>query len=208
LKGKVNMNIQSVIETLKKNRYSVSYFTSSEEAANYLDSNLDKSIIGFGDSATMNHMKLYEKLSAHNIVYDPNQSKDNDEFLEIAQKCLTTQIYLTSVNAMSETGELVNIDGTGNRIAGSLFGHEKVYFVISTNKIEPTLEKAIWRARNIAAPKNAKRYGLLTPCAKKGDRCYNCSSPDRICNALVIHFKKMNDISDVEIVLIDEELGF
>jgi len=56
---------------------------------------------------------------------------------------------------MSETGELVNIDGTGNRVTGSLFGHEKVYFIISTNKIEPTLEKAIWRARNVAAPKNA-----------------------------------------------------
>jgi hypothetical protein len=110
----------------------------------------------------------------------------------IAQKCLTTQAYLTSVNAASETGELVNIDGTGNRIAASLFGHEKVCFVFGVNKIEPTLEKAIWRARNIAAPKNAKRFGLKTPCAVKGDCCYDCSSPDRICNVLSIYQKKMN----------------
>ncbi|MCQ4637721.1 lactate utilization protein [Anaerovorax odorimutans] len=202
------MKIETVMEALIKNRYSVHCFSSGEEAADYLDRSLNGKVIGFGDSATMSHMKLYERLSAHNTVYDPNQSKDNDEFLEIAQKCLTTEVFLTSVNAMSETGELVNIDGTGNRIAGSLFGHEKVYFIISTNKIEPTLEKAVWRARNIAAPKNAMRYKLRTPCAVKGDRCYDCSSPDRICNALTIHMKKMNDIEDVEIVLINEELGF
>ena len=202
------MKIETVMEALEKNGYSVHYCSSGKEAADYLDSNLDGRVIGFGDSATMSKMKLYEKLSAHNMVYDPNQSKDNDAFLETAQKCLTTDIYLTSVNAMSETGELVNIDGTGNRIAGSLFGHKKVYFVVSTNKIEPTLEKAIWRARNIAAPKNAMRYNLKTPCAVKGDHCYDCSSPDRICNALTIYMKKMNDIEEVEIVLIDEELGF
>lgn len=202
------MEIQSVINALEKNRYSVRYFQSGEEAADYLDKELDNRVIGFGDSATMSQIKLYERLSAHNEVYDPNQSKDNDEFLELARKCLNTEIYLTSVNAMSEKGELVNIDGTGNRIAGSLFGHKKVYFVIGTNKIEPTLEKAVWRARNIAAPKNAKRYNLSTPCAIKGDKCYDCASPERICNALTIHLKKMNDIEDVEVVLINEELGF
>ena len=202
------MNIQTVMDALKKNRYSVTYFASGEEAADYLDSKLDNQIIGFGDSATMNSMRLYKKLSAHNTVYDPNQSKDNDEFLENAQKCLTTDIYLTSVNAISETGEMVNIDGTGNRIAGSLFGHKKVYFIVSTNKIEPDLERALWRARNIAAPKNAMRYKLRTPCAIKGDHCYDCSSPDRICNALSIYMKKLNDIEDVEVVLIDEEMGF
>lgn len=202
------MDIQTAIEALKKNRYSVSFFQTREEAADYLDSQLDKKVIGFGDSATMSSMKLYERLSAHNEVHDPNQSSDNDEFLEIAQACLTTEIYLTSVNAMSEQGHLVNIDGTGNRIAGSLFGHKKVYFVVGTNKIEPTLEKAVWRARNIAAPKNAKRYNLKTPCAIKGDKCYDCASPDRICNALTIHLKKMNDIEDVEVIRIDQDLGF
>lgn len=202
------MKIQSVIEALEKNRYSVKFFESAKDAAEYIDGNLDGKSIGFGDSETMSRMKLYEKLSSHNVVYDPKQGKDNDEFLEIARKCMDTQIYLTSVNAISETGELVNIDGTGNRVAGSLFGHEKVYFVAGTNKIEPTLEKAIWRARNIAAPKNAMRFGVNTPCAESGDRCHDCSSPDRICNVLAIHLKKMEDIDDVEIVLIDEELGF
>ena len=81
------------------------------------------------------------------------------------------------------------------------------YFIVSTNKIAQTLETAIWRARNIAAPSNAKRLGIRTPCAVKGDRCYNCSSPDRICNGLLIYYKKMSN-TDMEIVLIDEMLGF
>ena len=153
-------------------------------------------------------MKLYKRLSEHNTVYDPNQSKDNDEFIEIAMKTLTAEVYLTSVNAMSETGEMVNIDGTGNRVAGSLFGHNKVYFIVSTNKIVPTLEDAVYRARNVAAPKNAKRYNLKTPCAVKGDRCYNCNSPDRICNAMNLYLKKMNDTDDMEIILINEDMGF
>ena len=132
----------------------------------------------------------------------------NNEFLEIATRCLTTEIFLTSVNAASEKGEMVNIDGTGNRVAGSLFGHEKVYFIFGTNKIAPTLDDAIWRARNIAAPQNSKKYNLRTPCVIRGDKCYDCASPDRICNTLNIYLKKMNDIDDVEIIIIDENLGF
>ena len=80
--------------------------------------------------------------------------------------------------------------------------------MIGTNKIESNIEKAIWRARNIAAPQNAKRLALKTPCAIKADRCYNCTNPERICNALTVYWKKMNDVDDIEIILIDESLGF
>lgn len=202
------MDIDKTVKALKRNRYHVSVFDTAVQAADYLDRELDGEVIGFGDSKTMMSMALYGRLSAHNEVHDPNQSRNNDEFLRIAKECLTTDIYMTSVNAMSETGEMVNIDGTGNRIAGSIFGHEKVYFIAGTNKIEPDLEKAIWRARNIAAPLNSKKYDLQTPCVIKGDKCYDCASPDRICNAMTIYMKKMNDIEDVEVILIKEELGF
>lgn len=203
------MNIEKTIKSLERNRFKVTYFEQAEDAAKYLDEAIDGKVVGFGDSITMKSMKLYERLSAHNEVHDPNQSTDNDEFLEIAMKCLDTEIYLTSVNAMSETGEMVNIDGTGNRVAASLFGHKKVYFVVTTSKIEESLEKAIWRARNVAGPKNAMKYNLRTPCvAKGGDRCYNCGSPERICNTMNIYMKKMNDIDEVEVVLINDELGF
>ena len=78
------MNVQTTIGALKKNRYSVTCFQTGAEAARYLDSQIDGKVVGFGDSATMSAMNLYEKLSAHNTVHDPNQSRDNDEFLEIA----------------------------------------------------------------------------------------------------------------------------
>ena len=203
------MDINRTIQSLKRKYYSVSYFETAKEAAAYLDSRIDGKTVGFGDSNTMIKMGLYALLSKHNEVYDPNQSQDNDGFLEIAKKCLLTEVFLTSVNGMAETGEMVNIDGTGNRVAGSLFGHDKVYFVVGTNKIMPTLDEAVYRARNIAAPKNSKKYELPTPCVIMDEKkCYDCNRVERICNALTIYYRKMNDIEDVEIVLINEELGY
>lgn len=201
------MNIEKAIAALKHNGYKVTLFKTSEDAAEYLDSSINDKSVGFGDSDTLLHLNLFERLSSHNRVVDPGHCMQGKTFYETAVECLTTNIFLTSVNAMSETGELVNIDGTGNRIAGSLFGHKKVYFVVGTNKLTSTLEEAIWRARNIAAPRNAMRLGLRTPCAIKGDHCYNCSSPDRICNGIITYYKKMNNM-DMEIVIINEELGF
>lgn len=201
------MDISKAKQALEHKRYRVSYFESAKEAAEYLDHEIDKKIVGFGDSATLASMELFERLSAHNEVYDPQNCTSASNFIDIAKKCLTTQVYLTSCNALSENGEIVNLDGTGNRVAGSLFGHDKVYFVVGANKIVPTLEQAIWRTRNIAAPQNAKRLGIRTPCAKRGDRCYDCASPDRICNGLVIHLRKMND-TEAEVILINENLGY
>lgn len=200
------MNIERVIEMLKLKGYGVSYFDKSEDAAKYLNHSIDNKSVGFGDSATLLSMKLYESLSTHNDVIDPQHCTVGIDFIETAKKCLTTEIFITSLNALAETGEIVNIDGTGNRIAGSLFGHEKVFFVTGINKLVQTLEEAIWRARNVAAPQNAKRLQLRTPCAKQGERCFDCSSPDRICNGMLIHFKKMDDM-EMEVVLINEELG-
>ena len=117
------------------------------------------------------------------------------------------QVYITSVNGLAETGELINIDGAGNRVAGTLFGHEKVYFVVGRNKLAPTYDQALWRARNIAAPKNAQRLKCKTPCAVKGDRCYDCKSPDRICRGLVVLWEAMMGM-EMEVVLVDEDLGY
>ena len=201
------MDLEKAVAAFIRNGYAVTVFEKAEDAAKYLYDNLNGRSIGFGDSETLLSLKLFEKLSLHNTVFDPMHCAPGKTFNDTAKECLTTEIFLTSVNAMSETGELVNIDGTGNRIAGSLFGHRKVYFVAGTHKLVPTLEEAIWRARNIAAPRNARRWRSKTPCAEKGERCFDCSSPDRICNGMIIHWKKMSDM-EMEIVLIKEELGF
>ncbi|SCP96948.1 lactate utilization protein [Anaerobium acetethylicum] len=201
------MDIERTIKNLRQKGYKVSCFENAEDAAAYLNRIIDQKSVGFGDSTTLLSMKLFERLSSHNEVLDPQNCAAETDFMDTAKQCLTTEVYLTSMNALSENGEIVNMDGTGNRIAGSLFGHEKVFFVCGTNKLVPTLEEAVWRVRNIAAPQNAMRLGLKTPCAKRGDRCYDCSSPERICNGMMIHFNKMHGI-EMEVVLINEQLGF
>ena len=108
---------------------------------------------------------------------------------------------------LAETGEIVNIDGNCNRVASNMFGHDKVYFVIGSNKIAPDYDAALWRARNIASPKNAQRLGAATPCAAKGDKCYDCDAPGRICRGMTVLARKMGSC-EMEVVLVDEELGY
>lgn len=201
------MNVSDLKIAFEKKGYKFRYFANAAEAADYLDQAIDSKTVGFGDSKTLFNMGLYEKLKTHNDVRSPMHLKKDESFDECARKCVQTQIYLLSVNGASKQGEMVNIDGHGNRISCSLYGHEKVYFVFGVNKIEPTLEKAIWRARNIAAPINAKRLGYKTPCAERGDRCYDCNSPDRICNAMVLHLHKLSRC-EVEVIIIGEKMGF
>ena len=102
---------------------------------------------------------------------------------------------------------MINIDGFGNRVASTLYGHEKVYLVIGCNKLAPTYEEALWRARNIAGPKNAQRKQMKTPCAAKGDRCYDCKSPERICRGMVTLWGPMLGM-ETEVVLVNEALGY
>lgn len=201
------MDRQKVLLALQARGYEAVAFQTGREAAAYLDEKVNGRLVGFGDSETLISMGLYELLVRHNDVYDPQHPRDGMDFFSTAKKCLLTDIFFTSVNGMAETGEMVNIDGTGNRIAGSLFGHEKVYFVVGSNKIAPTLDEAVWRARNEAAPLNAARHHYKTPCAVRQDHCYDCRSPQRICNAQTIYWRKMNHMA-MEVVLIEEPLGF
>ena len=121
---------------------------------------------------------------------------------------IESDVYLTSSNAVTLDGKLVNIDGTGNRVSATLFGTEKVYFIIGVNKIASGYDAALWRARNIASPKNAQRLNRNTPCAAEGDKCYDCKSPERICRALVVLWNKMSGMEKLEVVIINEELGY
>ncbi len=199
------MDIYGAIEAFMAKGYTAAYFEDAHEATSYLNDQIDGVTVGFGDSKTLLDMGLYEKLSSHNEVYDPMHDMGRG-FHATAMLCHGTEIFLTSVNAFTKNGELINIDGSGNRVANSLFSHKKVYFVVGINKLRDNLEDGIWRARNIAAPQNAMRLKLRTPCAKDGLRCFDCKSEERICNALVIHLNKMDDM-EMEIVIIGENMG-
>ena len=192
-------------ETVKKNLeargFSVSTFSTAAEAAAYLDSAIDGTTVGIGGSMTVQQMGLHEKLAAHNEVH-----WHWTDGQEARAKAAHADVYITSANGLTENGEVINIDGAGNRVASTLYGHKRVYFIIGRNKLAPTYDEALWRARNIAAPKNAQRLGKKTPCAVKGDRCYDCKSPDRICRGLVVLWGPSMGV-ETEIVLVDEDLG-
>lgn len=201
------MELEKTAAALRKKGYDVTICNTAAEAADYLDGRVDGKTVGFGDSVTLETLGLYDRLRAHNTVFDPKHCPEGEDFWATARKTLLTDVFFTSVNAVAETGEMVNIDGTGNRVAGSLFGHDRVYFAAGKNKIVPTLDEAVWRARNVAAPQNSARHGFKTPCAVKRDHCYDCAAPDRICCGQMIYYRKMRFI-EMEVVLIDEELGF
>ena len=192
-------------ETVKKNLeargFSVKTFATAAEAAAYLDGAIDGVSVGIGGSLTVQAMGLHEKLAAHNTVH-----WHWTDGQEARAKSAGADVYITSANGLAESGEVINIDGFGNRVASTLYGHKKLYFIIGRNKLAPTYDEALWRARNIAAPKNAQRLGKKTPCAVNGDRCYDCKSPDRICRGLVVLWGPSMGM-ETEIVLVDEDLG-
>ena len=199
------MAFEALKQKLEANGYQVSVFPSAQEAAAYLNREIDNTTVGCGGSMTLKEMGLYDSLAAHNAVYYHGLGGDAQEAMA---KAMTADVYLLSANAIAEsTGEILSIDGTGNRVSSSLFGHRKVYFVAGKNKVSPDFDSALWRLRNVVAPHNAQRLGRKTPCAAKADKCYNCNSPERICRGLVVHYRKMGSM-DMEVVLIDEELGY
>ncbi len=196
---------------LKKNLialgYTVTCFDTSAEAVRYLDAQINNKTVGFAGSMTLEKMGLYECLSAHNEVHWHQRIPEGKTSNEVRVQANAASIYITSVNGIAESGEIVNIDANCNRVASIFYGHEKVYFVIGENKIEKDYDSALYRARNIAAPLNARRLGVKTPCAVKADRCYNCNSPERICRGLsVLWCKPMT--GEFEVILVHEDLGY
>lgn len=205
----VFMESKLLVSNLEKNGFGVKCFETSEEACKYLCDNIVGKTIGIGGSQTVKEIGLEEKLAENNDVYWHWNKELVSKYggaKTVRDLAQNADVYICSANAISQTGEIVNIDGTGNRIASTAYGHEKVYFVVGKNKIAEDLHKAMYRAKNVAAPKNAQRLNRNTPCAIKGDKCYDCKSPDRICNAYMILARPMTGM-DMEVILIDENLG-
>ncbi len=192
-------DMERVRKNLEERGFQTSCFATAKEAADYLDAQIDGATVGIGGPMTIQAMGLSERLSKHNEVIWHWEGGE-------LRRAMLADVYLTSVNGLAETGEIVNIDGNCNRVAASMFGPKRVYYVVGINKIAPDFEKALWRARNVAAPKNAQRLGKKTPCAVKADRCYDCKSPERICRGLSVLWRKPTGFEQAEVVLIEEEL--
>ncbi len=187
---------------LEARSFSVQEFDTAAQATAYLQTQIQEKTVAFGGSLGLKQMGLYEALCPNNtVIWHALQGPT------VLKDAMGTNVYVCTANGVAETGEIINIDGTGNRVASTLFGHDTSYIIVGENKISPTYDEALWRARNVVAPLNAQRLGRKTPCAVKGDKCYDCSSPERICRGLVVLWKAVTSMK-TEVILIHETLGY
>ena len=192
-----------VQQALERRGYTVRTFAAAAEAAAYLDGAIDGKTVGFGGSATLDALGVYDKLAAHNtVIWHWKQEAD-----AARKAAMQTQVYLSSANGLAESGEIVNIDGTGNRVASMLFGPKNVALIIGKNKFAETMDECMDRIKAVACARNAQRLGLSTPCAVAG-RCTDCFSKERICSVTTIIEAKPGAISEMHLILVDEVLGY
>lgn len=197
------MEFSQIKHNFEHHGFTTQFCETKEAACCYLAETLQNQTIGFGGSETLKEMGLFEILQQNNVVIWHNKIPGRT----IRKLANSANIYITSANAITETGEIVNIDGTGNRVAMTAFGPEYCYYIVGKNKITSTIHEAYFRCKNIAAPLNARRVGAKTPCAVKGDKCYDCNSSDRICRIISV-IERAPLGMQCEIIFVDEELGF
>ena len=198
-----------VLESLGKNRFATYFCKNAQEALDKLfDTIPADATVGVGGSWTLIQMQVVEKLEERgNTVYCHHKpGLSPEDVLDIRRKQLTCDVFLTSTNAITEDGRLVNMDFTGNRVAAMIFGPKKVIVIAGTNKIVPDIESAEERIRKIAAPMNNKRLNRPNPCVQTG-YCTDCQGPTRLCNVTTVIHKKTS-AADIHVWLVDEELGY
>jgi len=209
LRWHYDIKIGKTIKSLEKNGFQTFYAKTKETAAKeILDIIPPNALVGVGGSITIRELGIIEALSKRgNKVADHWQSGlSPEELIMIRRQQLTSDVFLTSSNAVTEDGKLINVDGVGNRVAAMIFGPKKVIVVAAINKIVKDLDAAINRVNNVASPMNAKRLNCKTPCIITG-YCTDCESPDRICSVTTIISRKPS-LTDFTIMLVGEELGY
>lgn len=203
------MELHNVINNLKARGFEVESFSTGAEAADWLCSQLTDKTIGIGGSQSVQQLGLDARLAEHNTVYWhwlPEQVQQYGGANAVRDLAAKAEVYLTSVNGLSAQGQLISIDGAGNRIASMAYGHKEVYFLVGANKIAENYEAAMARARNVAAPLNARRLCRKTPCAVGELKCHDCSSPERICSGFLTLERPMMGMK-MTILLVEEDLG-
>jgi len=199
---------ERTIQALKKNNFEGLYVSDSKAALEEVMKRIpDGASVGIGGSVTLAQIGLLDALKNRKIqlIWPQQQAKSDEERLELFRKCFSTDVFLSSTNAVTEDGRLYNVDATGNRAGAMFIGPKKTIIVCGVNKIVKDLEAVEKRVREWVAPQNAKRLGKKTPCVETGV-CADCSSPDRICNIYVTLAKKPAR-AEVVVILVGENLG-
>ena len=196
---------QTIIKGLESRNMTGYYAATKEEA---LKKALE--LIPEGSSVTMGGAMSAHEIGLVDAVKNGNYNFIDRDAMEDKRAAMLAaydaDVFLASVNAMTQDGVLVNIDGNANRVSAIAQGPKKVLFIVGMNKVCDDVDGAMKRARNVAAPINAQRFGLSTPCAKTGS-CMNCKSPDTICcQFLITRFSRHKD--RIHVILVNDELGF
>lgn len=197
-----------VVKNLESRNMEAYFVKTKEEALKKaLELIPEGSSISWGGTASAKEIGLLDAVQEGNYeVYDREEAQTPELKNEIAHKALDCDFFIGSTNALAENGVMVNIDGNANRVAAFAFGPKNVLLIVGMNKVVKSEEDAMSRARNEAAPINAQRFGLDTPCSKNG-MCYDCKSPDCICcQILITRYSRV--AKRIKVILVDENLGF
>jgi hypothetical protein len=200
--------VERTINALKKNNFEAIFVPDSKGALGEVMKQIpDGATVGVGGSVTLTQTGILEALGKRNIhvIWPAQQAKNMDERQELIRKSFSSDIFLSSTNAITEDGKLFNVDAFGNRVGAMFVGPKKTIIVAGMNKIVKDLEAAEKRVKEWVAPQNIKRLNRKTPCAETGV-CADCSSPDRICNVYVTLAKRPTR-TEVVVILVGEKLG-
>lgn len=198
-----------LVSQLKQRHYNAIYCNTAKEAVEAVQRMIpDGSTVTWGGSMTIRDMGLTKALHERQLtLWDRDIAANRDEAQEIYRKAFYADYYISGINAISESGEIVNIDGNGNRVAAITFGPKNVILVAGINKVAKDLHAAISRARSVAAPINAQRFDdLNTPCKTDGV-CHDCKSLDCLCNYISI-MRNSRPAGRHTVVLVGEDLGY
>jgi L-lactate utilization protein LutB len=208
IKKHYKITADTVIKNMKLRNIEAYYTDNKEEAADKVLSLIEEdSSISWGGSMTLEEMNLFEKLAANKTYRLLDRSKVSPEQVAaLYHEALSCDYYLMSSNAITLDGKLINIDGTGNRVAALIYGPKNVIVVIGMNKLVANENEALNRMKTIASPLNAIRLNKNTPCTKTGV-CHDCLSPDCICMQTVIT-RNSREKGRIKVILVGESLGY
>jgi L-lactate utilization protein LutB len=197
-----------IVQALKTRFFDAWYFAKSDDAREHVFSLIPKGdVISWGGSFTVEALQLQKIARERGYeVIDRDSAKSPEERTELMRKALTCDTFLASANGISEDGQIVNIDGFGNRVAATIFGPKQVIIVAGMNKVSKTLDDAVTRARNVAATTNTQRFNGKTPCGETGS-CHDCKSIDSVCSYIVT-LRLCKPAGRIKVVLIGEDFGF
>ncbi|MFN3699565.1 MAG: lactate utilization protein [Dictyoglomus sp.] len=201
--------LKRTAEFLKERGFEVFLVKDKEEAKNVVLKLIpENATVGIGGSITIREIGVIEELEkrGNKVIHHWKEGLTPEEDFEIRRQELLSDVFLSSVNALTFSGEIVNMEGIGNRVAAQIFGPKKVIIVVGKNKLVVNLETAIWRIKNIVTPLNAKRLKLELPCVEEG-YCIDCNHPKKICRITTI-LEAPPARTPFYVVLVNEELGF